>query len=121
MIHCHLVIGSERLEALVCFVARHLTELLADAFVTTASEIAIRVDHAPPSQHFIGGRLHDSLPPCLLTIHHPPQPGEPLVDALRPKIKHFLGQTFGSPILDSQIRLLPVDPPRANIPESATQ
>lgn len=108
-IHCHLVIAKDAPEALVCFVARHLTELLADAFVTAADNIALRVDRAPPSQHFVGGRLLDSLPPCLITIHHPQDARPGNIAVLQRAIRHLLSQTFDAPVLDSQIRFAPMD------------
>ncbi len=119
-IHCHLVIAKDAPEALVCFVARHLTELLADSFVTAADNIALRVDRASPSQHFVGGRLLDSLPPCLLTIHHPHDARPGNVAVLQRAIRHLLKQIFGAPVLDSQIRFVPTDPTRVDMTTAST-
>lgn len=120
-IHCHLVIAKDAPEALVCFVARHLTELLADAFVTTTEHIAIRVDRAPPSQHFVGGRLLDSLPPCLITIHHPNDARLGNAAMLQRAIRHLLNQIFGAPVLDSQIRFAPMGPSRQDMTTATTR
>lgn len=111
MLYCHLVLGADLSEALVEFIARHLTELLADAFVLPHQHITIRIDSAPPSRYFIGGRLYDRLPPCLVTVHHSScTPCGHELDALRITMLRFLRETFGHPTFDSQIRFVPTAP-----------